>query len=123
MDRIRSLQDLEDARTEAVHEETAESQGCPFEIRVSLGSCGMAAGASETWEAIQQFIDSDDWKGVHTKIIGCTGMCALEPIVQVVEKDQPTVTYGKVIPTVVRRIFSDHIEKHILLQEYVVENL
>jgi NADP-reducing hydrogenase subunit HndB len=120
---IHSLQDLEEARTEAVTEETAESQQYPFELRVSLGSCGIAAGASETLEAIQQFIHANDWKGVQTKIVGCIGMCALEPIVQVVERNQPPVTYGKVSPVVVKRIFREHIEKHHLLQEYIVENI
>jgi NADP-reducing hydrogenase subunit HndB len=123
MDRIRSLQDLEQARTEAISEEVAESQQYPIEIRVSLGSCGIAAGANETLEAIQQFINSNDWKGVQTKMIGCIGMCALEPIVQVVERNQPPVTYGKVMPAVVKRIFMEHIEKHLIVQEYVVENI
>jgi NADP-reducing hydrogenase subunit HndB len=123
MDRIRSLQDLEQARAEAVKEEAAAAQEFLFEIRVSLGSCGMAAGANETWEAIQQFLSSNDWMGVQTKIIGCIGLCALEPIVQVVEAGRSPITYGKVIPPVVRRIFKEHIEQHIIVQEYIVENI
>ena len=123
MDRICSLQDLEEARTNAVNEAATESQEYPFEIRVSLGSCGIAAGADETLETIQQFIRDNDWLGVRTKVIGCVGMCALEPIVQVVERNQPPVTYGKVIPAVVRRIFGEHIEKRIIVREYLVENI
>lgn len=123
MDRIRSLQGLEQARVEAVNEELTASQEYPIEIRVSLGSCGMAAGANETLEAIQQFIHISGWKGVQTKMIGCIGLCALEPIVQVIEKNQPPVTYGKVVPAVVKRIFTEHIERHLIVQEYVVENI
>lgn len=123
MDRIRSLQDLEQARTEAVNEAATESQQCPIEIRVSLGSCSIAAGANETLEAIHQFIHTNDWKGVQTKMIGCIGMCALEPIVQVVEAGHPPITYGKVLPIVVQRIFREHIEKRLIVQEYVVENI
>lgn len=123
MDRIRSLQDLEEARTEVLNLEAASSQQCPIEIRVSLGSCGIAAGANETLEAIQQFISSNQLTGVQTKMIGCIGMCALEPIVQIVEADHPPITYGKVIPSVVQRIFHEHLEKHLIVQEYVVENI
>lgn len=123
MDRIRSLQDLEAARTEAVNEEATGFQQRPFEIRVSLGSCGVAAGANETLEAIHQFITSNRLSGVQTKMVGCIGMCALEPIVQVVEADHPPITYGKVIPAVVQRIFHEHLEKHLIVQEYVVENI
>jgi NADP-reducing hydrogenase subunit HndB len=122
MDRIRSLQDLEVARAEAVTEEATEAQQCPFEIRVSLGSCGVAAGANETLEAINRFIIDNQLQGVRTKMIGCIGLCALEPIVQVVEESHPPITYGKVLPAVVQRIFQEHIEKHLIVQEYVVEN-
>ena len=123
MDRIRSLQDLEQARTEAVHEETTAAHQHPIEIRVSLGSCGIAAGASETVEAINRFIIDNQLQGVRTKMIGCIGLCALEPIVQVVEVNHPPITYGKVFPGVVPRIFQEHIEKHLIVQEYVVENI
>jgi NADP-reducing hydrogenase subunit HndB len=123
MDRIRSLQDLEQARIEAVNEEATESEDCPFEIRVSLGSCGLAAGANETLKAINRFITDNQLQGVRTKMIGCIGLCALEPIVQVVEENHPPITYGKVFPAVVQRIFHEHIEKHLTVQEYVVENI
>ena len=123
MDHIRSLQDLEQARTEALRLEAANLQHSPLELRVSLGSCGIAAGANETLEAIHEFISRNQLTGVRTKPIGCIGMCALEPIVQVVEADHPPVTYGKVLPGVVQRIFREHIEKHIPVQEYLVENI
>jgi NADP-reducing hydrogenase subunit HndB len=123
MDRIHSLQDLEQARTEALNEEATNTRQAPFEIRVSLGSCGIAAGANETLEAVSQFIINNQLQGVQTKIIGCIGMCALEPIIQVVEVGHAPITYGKVMPAVIQRIFREHIEKHIPVQEYLVENI
>jgi (2Fe-2S) ferredoxin len=60
---------------------------------------------------------------VQVKQIGCIGLCALEPIVQVVELDGQPVTYGKVLPPVVKRIFNEHIEKHLIVQEHLVENI
>lgn len=123
MDRIRSMKDLEEARTKALSLEAANAEGRQFEIRVSLGSCGIAAGANETLEAINQFITDNQMTQVQTRTIGCIGFCALEPIVQVVAVDHQPVTYGKVSPTVVQRIFHEHIEKHLIVQEYVVENI
>lgn len=122
MDRIRSLEDLEKARKEALTQETGGMEPWQFQIRVSLGSCSIAAGANETLEAINQFISANQLKGVQTKVIGCIGLCALEPIIQIVEADQ-VITYGKVLPPVVQRIFNEHIEKHLIVQEYVVENI
>lgn len=123
MDRILSLQDMQDARKEALEQEAATAADRQFQIRVSLGSCGIAAGANETLEAIEQVIRENELMRVQTKIIGCLGMCALEPIVQVIEADLPPVTYGKVSPSVVQRIFKEHLEKHHIVHEYVVDNI
>lgn len=122
MDRIRSMKDLENARADAMNEVSVMAQQYPFEVRVSLGSCGMAAGADETLDSIQQFIRDNQILGVQTTVIGCVGLCALEPIVQVVEADHPPVTYGRVVPAVVQRIFREHIANHVPVQEYIVEN-
>lgn len=123
MDRIGSMQDLEQARAAALDLEANNARERPIEIRVGLGSCGIAAGAQETWEAINQLISSKQLIGVQTIMIGCSGMCAMEPIVQIVEAGRPIVTYGRVQPAVVQRIFNEHIEKHILVQEYLIENV
>ena len=123
MDRIRSMEGLEKAKDEALKKERANAQNNRFQIRVSLGSCGIAVGARETFEALEQFIVQKEAGGVQLKKVGCIGLCALEPIVQIVEADRPQVTYGKVTPAVVQRIFAEHIEKGLIVQEYIVENI
>ena len=123
MERMLSLNDMEEARAEALNRERLAAERSRFQIRISLGSCGIAAGAEETLRAIHECTKDDAFRDVRTKIIGCTGLCAMEPIVQVVEADRELTTYGKVTPPVVERIFQEHIEKHLVVQEYVVENL
>jgi NADP-reducing hydrogenase subunit HndB len=95
MDRILSLRDLEEVRKKALELEAATTADCPIQIRVSLGSCGIAAGANDTLEAIEWFISINGLMGVQTRVIGCLGMCALEPIVQVVEADLPPLRVGE----------------------------
>jgi NADP-reducing hydrogenase subunit HndB len=123
MDRIRSMKDLEKAKDEALKKERAAAQKDRFQVRVSLGSCGIAVGARETFEALEQLIVQKEAGGVQLKMVGCIGLCALEPIVQIAEAERPQVTYGKVTPAVVQRIFQEHIEKGLIVQEYVVENI
>jgi NADP-reducing hydrogenase subunit HndB len=123
MDHINSMKDLENARAAALKDETDAAQQCPIEIRISLGSCGIAAGTCETLDAICQFIHDNGLTGIRAKLIGCIGLCALEPIVQVVEAGHPPITYGRVVPAVVQRIFKEHIAKRIPVQEYVIENI
>lgn len=123
MNRIRSMEDLEKAKAEALQRERENAKQNKFQVRVSLGSCGIAVGAAETFEAAKRLIVKKEASGVQLKKIGCIGLCALEPIVQVIEADRPQVTYGKVTPAVVQRIFKEHIEKGLVVQEYVVENI
>lgn len=123
MEQIHSIEELTEAREEALNRKLISTRQHPFQIRISLGSCGIAAGADETLKAIGQFIREKDLEDVQVTQIGCIGLCALEPIVQVVEPGGQQVTYGKVSPAIVKRIFNEHIEKRIILQEYVVDNI
>lgn len=121
MKHICSIEELTEARKEALGRATISTERYPIQIRISMGSCGIAAGAMETLEAIDQFIKENNLEGVQVKRIGCIGLCALEPIVQVVELGGQQVMYGRVDPAVVQRIFNEHIERHRLVQEYMVE--
>jgi len=123
MDRIRSLKDLEKTKAEALQQERENIQKNRFRVRISLGSCGIAVGAAETFEALKQLAAQKDVGGVQIQKAGCIGLCALEPIVQILEADRPQVMYGKVTPAVARRIFQEHIEKGMILQEYLVEKI
>ena len=123
MDRIRSLDDLKKAKEAALQKEREGAQKNRFQIRVSLGSCGIAVGAAETFEAMKQLIVQKEAGGVQLKQVGCIGLCALGPVIQVIEADRPQVTYGKVTPAVAQRIFAEHIEKGLIVQEFVVEKI
>ena len=123
MEQICSIEELSEARKEALDREMVNAERYPIQIRISMGSCGIAAGANETLESIEQFIKGNNLVGVQIKEIGCIGLCALEPIVQVLELGGQQVTYGKVDAAVARRIFQEHIEKHVIVQEYMVDQI
>ena len=117
------MEDLAQAKADALEQQRKDAQQYRFNIRVGLGSCGIAAGASDTLKAIHQHIASENIGGVRVTPIGCIGLCALEPIVQVQALDQPVVTYGKVTPEVAQRIILQHVGKGLVVQEYVIEYL
>ena len=48
-----------------------------MKITVGKGSCGIAAGASEIYNLLEQNIPA----GCSVTVTGCVGMCYLEPIV------------------------------------------
>src|SRR5271157_2322694 len=61
----------------------------PVEIRIGMGSCGIASGAEPVRDALVR-------AGATVKAVGCNGMCYREPLVEVVEADGRVVTYGNV---------------------------
>lgn len=123
MGRIQSLEDLDHAKKVAVKNQKESQQDCQFLVRVSTASCGVAAGALRTLESIQESIAAQKLENVCIKEIGCLGLCSLEPIVQVQEKDRALVTYGKVNRIIAQRIVREHLEKGLVVQEYVIDLL
>ncbi|MGI6488037.1 MAG: NADH-quinone oxidoreductase subunit NuoF [Syntrophomonadaceae bacterium] len=88
-------------------------------IRVGLGSCGMAAGALEVYEAASQEAAN---RGLELEVqqTGCIGMCYLEPLLDVLMDDGQVYTYGLVTPEMVQRIFNEHIEGGRPVEEHLV---
>jgi NADP-reducing hydrogenase subunit HndB len=128
MSMIRSVEDLNKARLEALERQRAVVQKYRFHLRINMASCSIAAGARDTLKAINQLIASESIPGVsadqvHITQTGCNGLCALEPLVQVQIADQPPVTYGKVRPEVARRILQDHLSKGLIVQENMIESI
>jgi NADP-reducing hydrogenase subunit HndB len=123
---IQSMEDLAQAKADALERQQVNAKTKPFHIRVGMASCSLAAGAADTLAAINQWIVTNSLPDgnssqIRVSITGCIGLCALEPIVQVEISGQPPVTYGKVTPSVAQRILSDHIGKGLVVQEHVVE--
>jgi NADP-reducing hydrogenase subunit HndB len=125
---IRSIEDLDQARQQAQKKQQEIAMNRRIRLKIGMASCSIAAGAMDTWRAINKIMEDDNLPGVNTAQIwvtqtGCIGLCALEPIVQIQIADQHLVTYGKVTPDVINRIFQNHIGKGLVVQEHVVENI
>ena len=82
-----------------------------------MGTCGIAAGASDTMASIISELEKRDVTDVVVTQTGCMGLCVYEPVVQIQVGENDPVIYGKIdserVPTL--------IEKHILQGEAVTE--
>jgi len=78
------------------------------EIRIGLGSCGVASGGEPVLAALQQAAAQAGKNGVLKKV-GCNGMCHQEPMVEVVEPNGRATLYGNVTPETARRIARKHL--------------
>ena len=99
--------------------EMRDSSNKDVQVIVGMGTCGIAAGAKDTFSAL---VDTLTEKGLWNVLIrqtGCMGLCHSEPTVEVVAPGMPTVIYGHVDAETAKAI----VEKHILGKELIADKI
>jgi NADP-reducing hydrogenase subunit HndB len=117
---VKSLEDLKRLKAEALEKRKAKTMEGAAQIVVGMGTCGIAAGARETMKAILDVIESENMSGIVVTQTGCIGLCEWEPIVEVVIRDRPKVTYGKVSADRARQIMKQHVAGGKIIPELVI---
>ncbi len=120
MSTIKSLEDLKNAREEALKKRALKASSGTVQVIVGMGTCGIAAGARDTMKSILDTIEKESINGIIVTQTGCIGLCEKEPIVQVVIGESPKVTYGKVSPEVAKKILSEHVGNGNVVTDHVI---
>ncbi len=121
MPQIKSLDELRRLR-EQVERDITTRRDTGTTIIVGMGTCGIASGARETMRAILQELRERDME-VNVTTVGCIGMCAKEPLVDIEQAGKPRVTYGNVTPEMVPQLIEDHLVKGQVIEDWVVGRL
>ncbi len=116
---IKSLEELNHVREDFLMMKQSKARADNTQVLISMGSCGIAVGARETFQSFLNYIQSEHLTDVSVAQTGCIGLCEQEPIVQVIAGDQPKVIYGSVDAWVAKKI----IEQHIRNGQPVTENI
>ncbi len=90
-------------------------------IVVAMGTCGIAAGARETLNALMQEVAARGLAGVSVTPVGCMGLCDREPIVEVNAHGGRTL-YARVNAEKARRIVREHVEAGRVIEDWVTRN-
>ncbi len=98
-----------------------DSENKDVQVVVGMGTCGIAAGAKDTFGAIVDIIAEKGLTNVLVRQTGCMGLCHSEPTVEVVVPGMPAIIYGKVDVDVARRIVDEHIIGHKLLDNHICD--
>jgi NADP-reducing hydrogenase subunit HndC len=77
-------------------------------IKVGMSTCGIAAGASEVFNTMQNLIQEKNLD-ISIKKTGCNGLCYAEPIVEVNMPSTGAVIYRNVNQDIARSIIEQHI--------------
>jgi len=114
------LKNLRDTKKKELSMKYADTK--KIKIVIGLGSCGIAAGAKETWNAFLDEIERQDLRNVEISQTGCMGTCSFEPTVEIIMPDMPPIIYGKVDEEVARKIVQKHIINQKLLSNHIQDN-
>lgn len=88
-------------------------------IAVGMNSCGIAAGARETYNALERLLKEKNID-IPLKVTGCVGMCYREPLVDIIYEDS-IITYGNLTQDKVKKLVESHIINNVPIHEWVVK--
>lgn len=121
---IKSLEELKKIREQHQSKVNLRESGAMtddvIEVMVGLATCGIAAGARETMNAMVEEINAQGLKNVKVVRVGCMGYCHSEPMIQVNVPGMEPVVYGNVDEEKGREIVRKHVMNKEMLQDSVM---
>lgn len=88
-------------------------------ITLGMGTCGLTAGAGETYQALLRKLEKRNLQ-VVVRSVGCIGICVMEPLLDVQLPGQPRVTDANVRPANIPRILDEHVFGGQVVQEWAI---
>ena len=120
MAKIKSLDELMKIKEQAVKDIQMRDTDKRGKIVVAMGTCGIAAGAKDTLQAVVAELGKKGIEDVSVVQSGCMGLCDVEPTIEVVMKGQDPIIYGHVTPEQVVRIVDQHVQNGKVVSDLLV---
>ena len=121
MAKLKNLEELRNLREAAQHAMMVRTN-TNTRVIIGMGTCGIAAGARDVMHAILKELEQRKIEA-HVETVGCIGMCAKEPLVDIEQAGQPRVTYGNITADKVPQLIEQHLNKGQVVEEWVVGRL
>ena len=115
---LEQLRSLRDAKKKEMTQRDGDKSA---KIIIGMGTCGIAAGAKEAFDAFLDELGKRDVKDTRITQTGCMGLCHSEPTVEVDVPGMPRVIYGNVDAQVARRIVTEHLIGKALVSEHIFD--
>ena len=125
MEKIKSLSDLkrikEQVREKLDLREKSEQADRLVQIKVAMGTCGIASGSKET---MSYFIDHLAENGVNAIVTqtGCMGYCYAEPTVEITKPGREPIVFGRVTPEKAAEIIEKYLKNDELVEGIIPAN-
>lgn len=92
-----------------------------IEVKIHLGSCGIASGAKGVEEAFVKEVASRKLSNIVVTEAACIGPCGREPVVTIIHPQQGKVIYAEVTPERVPTIVEGHLVGGELIPEWTLD--
>ena len=117
---MKTLEELQAIREQMKNRINNRNMAGENDLRVVVGmaTCGIAAGARATLDAITKEVGDRKLANVIVSQTGCIGICKYEPIVEVFAPGQEKVTYVYVDAEKARQIVASHVVNGKPIEEY-----
>lgn len=113
---MKTLEELERIGKEEEKETTGKKV-----ISVGMATCGIAAGARPVMNSFANEIRTRGIRNVELTMMGCIGMCKLEPIVEVYDEDGTKTTYIEMNEDKAATVVKEHILGGKVVEEYTAK--
>lgn len=117
---MKSLAELKAIKEKTQNELAMRNAQDGIRIVVGMATCGIAAGARPVMNAFMDEIQKRNIQHATVAMTGCIGMCRLEPIVEVIDKEGNKVTYVKMDADKAARVVTEHIVNGSVVSEYTI---
>jgi NADP-reducing hydrogenase subunit HndB len=115
-----SGEELNKIKGNYIEERMKEANHGVITVLVHMGTCGISAGATKIFSALQAEIDRLSLTNIRLKTTGCAGLCSQEPMITVEAPGQPAVRYGTLNAKKVIEIFYSHVLGGHVRSEYAI---
>ena len=109
VDRIETPGDLAALRKRALREQDLRAGAKDIRVTVHMGTCGIAAGASDILVHLMDELAAAAVENVTIQRSGCAGLCRQEPMMTVTDASGRSVCYGRLDADKVRHIVAEHV--------------
>ncbi|MBN1189656.1 MAG: FAD-dependent oxidoreductase [Dehalococcoidales bacterium] len=120
---IKTIKNVEELKL--FHEQAkakADELESQFQVKVHMGSCGIASGAEKVYETFIREMEKRKLPGIVIQKAACIGLCDIEPVVSIFVPDEERVIYYDVNEEKALRIIEDHLLRGKPVTEWVFDS-
>ncbi|MBF7084252.1 (2Fe-2S) ferredoxin domain-containing protein [Desulfallas sp. Bu1-1] len=114
---MKSLDELDKLREKLQQQMKVRDKDHEVTVKVSMGTCGIAAGARETVKALLEELKEQGLGGVALTQTSCAGLCQHEPLVEIVKGMEKT-TYVNVDREKAKEIVRKHLVEGKVIKDW-----